>query len=66
VRACGETPRLRELRDAIERYPFQAALKAALGARGVPVSGDVRAPLDRLDADGVAAMRELAAATFVK
>ena len=68
VRAPDEAgaARLRELRDAIERHPFQAALKAALAARGVPVSGDVRAPLDRLDADGVAAMRELATATFVK
>ena len=56
VRAPDEAgaARLRELRDAIERHPFQAALKAALAARGVPVSGDVRAPLDRLDADGVA------------
>jgi len=58
--------RLRELRDAIERHPFQAALKVALGARGVPVLPDVRAPLDRLDAVGAEAVRELAAATFVK
>ena len=66
VRAPDETgaARLRELRDAIERHPFQAALKAALAARSVPVSGDVRAPLDRLDADGVAAMRGLATACF--
>jgi len=58
--------RLRELRDAIERHPFQAAPKVALGARGVPVLPDVRAPLDRLDAVGAEAVRELAAATFVK
>jgi dihydrodipicolinate synthase/N-acetylneuraminate lyase len=58
--------RLRELRDAIERHPFQAALKAALAARGVPVSPDVRAPLDGLDADGAQAVRELVDATFVK
>jgi dihydrodipicolinate synthase/N-acetylneuraminate lyase len=58
--------RLRELRDAIERHPFQAALKAALAARGLPVSPDVRAPLDGLDADGAQAVRELVDATFVK
>jgi dihydrodipicolinate synthase/N-acetylneuraminate lyase len=58
--------RLRELRDAIERHPFQAALKAALAARGVPISPDVRAPLDGLDADGALAVRELVDATCVK
>jgi dihydrodipicolinate synthase/N-acetylneuraminate lyase len=58
--------RLRELRSAIERHPFQAALKVALGARGVPVSPDVRAPLERLDPAGAEAVRELATATFVK
>jgi dihydrodipicolinate synthase/N-acetylneuraminate lyase len=58
--------RLRELRDAIERHPFQAALKGALAARGLPVSPDVRAPLDGLDADGAQAVRELVDATFVK
>ena len=68
VRAPDEAgaARLRELRDAIERHPFQAALKVALGARGVPVSPDVRAPLDRLDAAGAEAVREFATATFVK
>jgi dihydrodipicolinate synthase/N-acetylneuraminate lyase len=68
VRAPDEAgaARLRELRNAIERHPFQAALKVALGARGVPVSPDVRAPLDRLDPAGAEAVRELATATFVK
>ena len=72
VRAVVDAPddagaaRLRELRDAVERHPFQAALKAALAARGVPVSTDVRAPLDGLDADGFADVRALVDATFVK
>jgi dihydrodipicolinate synthase/N-acetylneuraminate lyase len=34
-----------ELRAALDRYPFQAAAKFVLGRRGVPVRGDVRAPL---------------------
>ena len=72
VRAVVDAPddagaaRLRELRDAVERHPFQAALKAALAARGVPVSTDVRAPLDGLGADGFADVRALVDATFVK
>ena len=34
-----------ELRAGLERFPFQAAAKHALGRRGVPVTGHVRAPL---------------------
>jgi dihydrodipicolinate synthase/N-acetylneuraminate lyase len=34
-----------ERRAMLERYPFQAALKAVIGLRGVPVREDVRAPL---------------------
>jgi dihydrodipicolinate synthase/N-acetylneuraminate lyase len=34
-----------ETRAALERFPFQAAVKHVLGARGVPVRPDVRAPL---------------------
>jgi dihydrodipicolinate synthase/N-acetylneuraminate lyase len=37
-----------EKRAALERFPFQAALKAVIGLRGVPVREDVRAPLRRL------------------
>jgi dihydrodipicolinate synthase/N-acetylneuraminate lyase len=37
-----------EKRAALERFPFQAALKAILGLRGVPVREDVRAPLRTL------------------
>jgi dihydrodipicolinate synthase/N-acetylneuraminate lyase len=40
-----------EKRAALERFPFQAALKAVLGLRGVPVREDVRAPLRRLTDD---------------
>lgn len=40
-----------ELRAGLERFPFQAAAKHALGQRGVPVRGDVRAPLRPLDGD---------------
>ncbi|HYX87685.1 MAG TPA: dihydrodipicolinate synthase family protein [Gaiellales bacterium] len=57
--------RLRELRSALERHPFQAALKAALGARGVPVRPDVRPPLPGLDVDGARAVAELGGAAFV-
>jgi len=40
-----------ELRVGLERFPFQAAAKVALGLRGVPVRGDVRAPLRPLSAE---------------
>jgi dihydrodipicolinate synthase/N-acetylneuraminate lyase len=72
VRAVVDAPdeagaaRLRELRDGIERHPFQAALKTALAARGVTISADVRAPLDRIGPEGADAIRELVDATFVK
>ena len=36
---------LGELRAGIERFPRHAALKCVLGARGVPICEDVRAPL---------------------
>ncbi len=72
VRAVVDAPdeagaaRLRELRAAVERHPFQAALKTALAARGIAVSADVRAPLDRIDPEGAEAIRALVDATFVK
>jgi dihydrodipicolinate synthase/N-acetylneuraminate lyase len=37
--------RLEALRGAVERFPFQSALKGVLRARGVPIEVDVRAPL---------------------
>jgi dihydrodipicolinate synthase/N-acetylneuraminate lyase len=36
------------VRGALERFPFQAALKRVLARRGVPVREDVRAPLRTL------------------
>jgi dihydrodipicolinate synthase/N-acetylneuraminate lyase len=39
------TARANELRSALERFPFHAALKRVLAHRGVPVREDVRAPL---------------------
>ena len=38
-------------RAFLERFPFQAALKVVLGARGVPVRPDVRPPLRTLSGD---------------
>jgi dihydrodipicolinate synthase/N-acetylneuraminate lyase len=53
VRAPSETgaARLAELRNALDRFPFQAALKAAAATRGVPIREDVRAPLRRLTSE---------------
>lgn len=49
------TPELGEraaaLRAALQRFPFHAAAKTALGFRGVPVSPEVRAPLRALTDD---------------
>jgi dihydrodipicolinate synthase/N-acetylneuraminate lyase len=39
------------LRGELERFPFQAAAKAVVARRGVPVGPDVRAPLRRLTDD---------------
>jgi dihydrodipicolinate synthase/N-acetylneuraminate lyase len=48
----GAASRLRELRSAMEASgQFIAAAKHVLGARGVPVGPDMRAPLRRLTAD---------------
>jgi dihydrodipicolinate synthase/N-acetylneuraminate lyase len=44
------------LRTALSLHPFQASVKAALGLRGVPVRGDVRAPLRSLHPDMVRAL----------
>ena len=57
VAACVREPtaeravRLAELRTAIERFPRHAALKHALGRRGVAIREDVRAPLRGLTDD---------------
>ena len=39
---------LAPLRVALERFPFQSALKAVLAQRGVPINPDVRRPLRAL------------------
>jgi dihydrodipicolinate synthase/N-acetylneuraminate lyase len=39
------------LREGLVGLPFIAAMKVALGERGVPVLEDVRAPLRRLTDD---------------
>jgi dihydrodipicolinate synthase/N-acetylneuraminate lyase len=39
---------LAPVRAALERFPFQSALKRVLARRGVPVREDVRAPLRTL------------------
>jgi dihydrodipicolinate synthase/N-acetylneuraminate lyase len=54
--------RLESLRAAVERFPFQGALKAALRGRGVPIELDVRAPLPALSPEQAAEMGRLAAA----
>jgi dihydrodipicolinate synthase/N-acetylneuraminate lyase len=53
--------RLDALRRGIEHYPFQAALKQVLRARGVPLHADVRAPLEPLGAERARAVDQLAA-----
>lgn len=49
--SAAEAGRLEEIRAALERFPYQAALKAIAAARGVPMREDVRAPLRRLTSD---------------
>lgn len=46
-----EARELERLRNGLDRFPFHAAAKHALGRRGVPVREQVRAPLRRLTAD---------------
>lgn len=45
------------LRKLLSAQRIQASVKAALGARGVPVRGDVRAPLQPLGANAAARLR---------
>jgi dihydrodipicolinate synthase/N-acetylneuraminate lyase len=45
------------LRAVLGRLPFQAAVKAALGLRGVPVRPEVRAPLRPLGAEASARLQ---------
>src|SRR2546421_314914 len=43
-----ESADLAPVRTAIERFPFQSALKTVLARRGVPITPDVRRPLRTL------------------
>jgi dihydrodipicolinate synthase/N-acetylneuraminate lyase len=55
-RTAERTAEADRLRSALEATPFHATAKAVLGRRGVPVGGDVRAPLRRLTDDELAAL----------
>jgi dihydrodipicolinate synthase/N-acetylneuraminate lyase len=55
----GDSAAAGELRAAVERFPRHAALKALLALRGVPIRGDVRAPLRGLTDAERAALTEL-------
>ncbi len=55
------TERVAALRASLQRQPFHAASKTALGLRGVPVRPDVRPPLRGLRDDERAAVAELVA-----
>jgi dihydrodipicolinate synthase/N-acetylneuraminate lyase len=48
---------LASLREAIEKFPRHAALKHVVGVRGVPMSGEVRAPLRALSREETAALK---------
>jgi 4-hydroxy-tetrahydrodipicolinate synthase len=54
--------RLEQLRGAVERHPFQSALKHVLRARGVPISGEARAPLPTLSPEQAEDLMRLALA----
>ena len=45
---ANEAARATALRAKLQRFPFHAASKAALGFRGVPIGPEVRAPLRAL------------------
>ena len=57
TREPGATEAAGELRAAVSKFPFQAALKLALGWQGVAIEPDVRGPLRRLRADEVERLR---------
>lgn len=54
--------RVGSLRAALQRLPFQAALKRTLARRGVPISEDVRGPLRGLTEDEARELDALLAA----
>ena len=56
----GDSTVAGELRAAVDRFPRHAAMKALLALRGVPIRGDVRAPLRGLTESELAGVAELA------
>ena len=54
--AEGAVELVAAVRDALQAYQFNAAVKVALAWRGVPVGGDVRAPLLPLTPEARAAL----------
>jgi dihydrodipicolinate synthase/N-acetylneuraminate lyase len=50
------------LRAELQRFPFHAASKTALGFRGVPIAGEVRAPLRALTGAERAEVEQIVAA----
>ena len=48
---------VRSLRTALSKHTFQASVKTALGLRGLPVRGDVRAPLRALTGESAESLR---------
>jgi len=56
--SSARASRVEALRAALSEHPFQAAVKAALALRGLPVQPDVRAPLRPLGDDERKRLRE--------
>jgi dihydrodipicolinate synthase/N-acetylneuraminate lyase len=56
--ARGGSDQLGRTRAAVERYPFQAALKHVVATRGVPMQPDVRAPLRGLTPEELAGLEQ--------
>lgn len=54
--ADGAAEVVAALREALQQFQFNAAVKAALAWRGIPVKGDVRAPLLPLEPSERAAL----------
>ncbi|MFL5822402.1 MAG: dihydrodipicolinate synthase family protein [Solirubrobacteraceae bacterium] len=54
----AQTELVESLRAVLSVHPFQASVKAALGLRGLPVGGDVRAPLRPLPAEVISELRD--------
>jgi dihydrodipicolinate synthase/N-acetylneuraminate lyase len=55
--SAGASERAASVRSAVQRHPFQSALKTVLAARGVPIRAVVRAPLRALDPAAGEALR---------